>query len=61
MKIIDRVVLAVFVLVLIVLCFFQRCALDIYFLVFGFGVAAMCGVAMYLQSRKTKKKDEKND
>ncbi len=59
MKIVDKLVLAVFVIVLIVLCFFQKCALDIYFLIFGFGVAAMCGVAMFLHDKKTKDTDKK--
>ena len=54
MKIVDRLVLVVFVIALIILCFFQKCTLDIYFLVYGFAVAAMCGVTLYLQSKKSK-------
>lgn len=52
MKIVDRIVLIVFVIALIILCFFQKCTLDIYFLVFGFAVAAVCAVTMYLHSKK---------
>ena len=53
MKIVDRIVLVVFVISLIILCFFQKCTLDIYFLVFGFAVAAMCAVTLYLQNKKS--------
>ena len=54
MKIVDRIVLVVFVISLIILCFFQKCTLDIYFLVFGFAVAAMCAVTLNLQNKKSK-------
>lgn len=59
MKIVDAIVLVLFVVGLIVLCFFQQCSLDIFFLVFGFAVALMCGIALYRVNRKPKThKDE---
>ena len=58
MKVLDKVVLAIMVIGLIVLCFMQQCALDKYFLVFGVAVAAMCLIIMILQD---KKKDEAED
>lgn len=58
MKIVDGIVLTLFVIGLIVLCFFQQCSLDIYFLVFGFAVALMCGIALF---RLNKKPDTKED
>lgn len=54
MKKLDIVVFVVFVAALIVLCFFQNCALDIVFLVLGFGVAALCGVTMIWMSKRKK-------
>ena len=59
MKALDYIVLAVFVVALIILCFFQQCTLDIFILVFGFVVAAMSAIAMFLQNRK--KKDEQQE
>ncbi len=58
MKIVDGIVLAVFVIGLIVLCFFQQCSLDIFFLVFGFAVALMCGITLYRLNKKTNTKQE---
>ena len=58
MKIVDGIVLAVFVIGLIVLCFFQQCSLDIFFLVFGFAVALMCGITLYRLYKKTNTKQE---
>lgn len=55
MKILDYVVLAVFVVGLVILCFLQQCGLDIYFLVLGFAVAAMSLVTMILQNKKNNK------
>lgn len=59
MKVLDGIVLAVYVIGLIVLCFFIHCRLDVYFLVLGFAVAAMSVVAMILQSKK--KEEHKED
>lgn len=58
-KILDYIILAVLVVGLIVLCFFQECSHDIYFLIFGFVVAAVSVVAMIIQNRK-KKDSEQN-
>lgn len=58
-KILDYAVLAILVVGLIVLCFFQECNHDIYFLIFGFVVAAVSVVAMIIQNRK-KKDSEQN-
>lgn len=58
MKIVDGIVLAVFVIGLIVLCFFQQCSLDIFFLVFGFAVALMCGITLYRLNKKTNTEQE---
>lgn len=52
MKILDYIVLAAFVIALVVFCFFQKCSMDIYFLILGFAVAAIAAVAMVLQNRK---------
>ena len=52
MKIVDGIVLTLFVIGLIVLCFFQQCSLDIYFLVFGFAVAIMCGITLFRLDKK---------
>lgn len=51
-KVMDYVVLAVFVIALVVLCFLQQCGLDIYFLVLGFTVVAMCAFTKFWQERK---------
>lgn len=58
-KILDYAVLAILVVGLIVLCSFQECSHDIYFLIFGFVVAAVSVVAMIIQNRK-KKDSEQN-
>lgn len=58
-KILDYAVLAILIVGLIVLCFFQECSHDIYFLIFGFVVAAVSVVAMIIQNRK-KKDSEQN-
>ena len=58
-KILDYAVLAILVVGLIVLCFFQECSHDIYFLIFGFVVAAVSVVAMIIQNLK-KKDSEQN-
>lgn len=58
LKVLDYVVLAVFVIGLIVLCFLQECGLDIYFLVLGFVVAAMSLFTMIFQNRKESKNEE---
>ena len=60
-KILDYAVLAVLVVGLIILCFFQKCNLDIYFLVFGFAVAAVSAVSavtMILQNRKNQDSED---
>ena len=57
-KILDYAVLAVLVVGLIILCFFQKCNLYIYFLVFGFAVAAVSAVTMILQNRKNQDSEE---
>lgn len=54
-KMLDYIVLAVLVIGLVVLCFFQKCSLDIYFLVFGFAIAAMSAVTLLVQKRNEKK------
>lgn len=54
LKVLDYVVLIGFVIALVVLCFFQQCTLDIYFLVLGFAVAAMCGFTMFWQNKRSK-------
>ena len=48
MKTLDIIVISVFVIALIILCFFSQCTLDIYFIVFGFAVAAMCAFRVSL-------------
>ncbi len=53
-KMLDYIVLAVLVIGLVVLCFFQKCSLDIYFLVFGFTIAAMSAVTLLVQKRNEK-------
>lgn len=58
LKVLDYVVLAVFVVALVVLCFLQQCGLDIYFLVLGFAVAAMSAFTMFFQNRKHEQKEE---
>ena len=60
-KIIDRVVLAIFVIALVVLCFFQNCTIDKYFLVFGFAIAIMAAFTMFIQERKNKEMQSKKD
>lgn len=55
MKIVDGIVLALFVIALGILCFFQKCTLDIYFLILGFAVAIMGAVAMFIQRNKERK------
>ena len=52
MKIVDRIVLVVYILALVVLCFFRSCTLDTYFLVLGFAVAIAAGIYMFLNRRK---------
>ena len=61
MKIVDGIVLTLFVIGLIVLCFFQQCSLDIYFLVFGFAVALMCGITLYRINKKPKTKEDSSN
>jgi hypothetical protein len=46
MKVLDKLILVLFVVGLVVLCFFQQCRMDIYFLVLGFAIAAMSLVSM---------------
>lgn len=58
MKALDYIVLAVLVIGLVILFFFQDCSLDIYCLIFGFAVAAMAAVTMYLQNRKKDEAEE---
>lgn len=58
-KILDYIILAVLVVGLIVLCFFQECSRDIYFLVFGFVVAAAFAVTMVIQNRKNQDSEKK--
>lgn len=58
MKVLDYIVLAVMVIGLVILCFLQECSWDIYFLIFGFAVAAMAAVTMYLQNRSKKESEE---
>ena len=58
-KILDYIILAVLVVGLIVLCFFQECSGDIYFLVFGFVVAAASAVTMVIQNRKNQDSEKK--
>lgn len=53
-KMLDYIVLAVLVIGLVVLCFFQKCSLDIYFLVFGFAIAAMSAVTLLVQKHNEK-------
>jgi uncharacterized ion transporter superfamily protein YfcC len=52
MKVLDKVVLVLFVIGLVILYFFRQCRLDIYFLVLGFAVAIMSLVAMIIQNKK---------
>lgn len=58
-KILDYIILAILVVGLIVLCFFQECSRDIYFLVFGFVVAAASAVTMVIQNRKNQDSEKK--
>lgn len=58
-KILDYIILAVLVVGLIVLCFFQECSHDIYFLIFGFVVAAVSAVTMVIQNRKNQDSEKK--
>ena len=53
-KILDYVVLIALVIGLVVLCFFQNCSLDIYFLVFGFAIAIMSAVTLFMHQHKVK-------
>jgi hypothetical protein len=55
MKKLDTIILIVFVIGLVILCFLQQCRLDIYFLVLGFAVALMSLVAMIFQDNKKEK------
>ena len=60
-KKLDYIVLAVFVIGLVVLCFFQKCSLDIYFLVFGFAIAVMSAITLFMhRGRKMKSSVKKN-
>lgn len=56
----DYIVLAVFVIGLVVMCFFQKCSLDIYFLVFGFAIAVMSAVTLFVHNGKKKSSVKKN-
>ena len=58
MKVLDKIIFAVFVIALIILCFFQNCSRDIYFLIAGFVVAAATLVAMIVQGKKKNKQEE---
>ena len=55
MKTLDYIVLAIFVVGLILLCFFRSCPLDVCFLVFGFAIALMSLVTMIWQARSNPK------
>jgi len=57
MKIVDIVILAVYVIALIALCFFFKCSLDIYFMILAFAVALMSGIAMIIQRKNGKTKE----
>lgn len=57
MKIIDGIILAIFTIALIILCFFQQCSLDIYFLIFGFAIAIMSGITMFTQTKRAKEEN----
>lgn len=52
MKLLDKIVMLLFIVVLTVLCFFQKCSLDIFFLVFGFAVATFCIITFVFNSDK---------
>lgn len=61
MKIVDYVVLALFAIGLIILCFMQQCSIDIYVLILGFVVLLISlGITLY-QNLNSKKKKEKNN
>lgn len=58
MKIVDIIVIVLFLAGLGVLAFFQQCSLDIYFLVFGIAMAFMCAIALFRLNRGSNKKDK---
>ena len=51
-KNINRIVTAIFIIALVVLCFFLECSLDMYFMIGGFAVAALAIVIAVLQEKK---------
>lgn len=59
MKIVDGVVLTLFVIGLFILCFFQQCGLDIYFLIVGFIVALASLLVMGVQNHKKDQPDKR--
>lgn len=52
MRKVDYIILACFLVALVVLCFFQKCSLDIYFLVAGFVVAAIACIGLIVTRTK---------
>lgn len=60
MKVLDGIVLVVFLVALIVLSFFQQCSLDIYFLVFGFAIALMSAITLFMQTNRNKEKNSQS-
>lgn len=58
MKVLDYIILAVFVITLVVCCFLQKCSHDIYFLILGFAVAAVSAITMVSQNRKKKNHEQ---
>ena len=58
MRVLDGIVLVLFVVGLIILCFLQQCGLDIYFLLFGFAVVLVSLVVMIVQNKKKERQRE---
>ena len=52
MKVYDWIILAVFAIALIVLAFFQKCSLDIYFLIVGAVIAVLAAVSFLIVRKK---------
>ncbi len=57
-KILDIAVPVIFVLVLIVFCFFWDCELDLYMTILAGVVLLVTGLTTYLQNKKIKELEE---
>lgn len=58
MKIVDIIVVVLFLIGLAVLALFQQCSLDIFFLVFGLAIAIMCSITLFRLNKKSSKKEK---